>query len=173
MKNFVNYSDHVILFPVTEYILRCPYGHEISHSHAYRNSTTKRLVKRPLENTARDERLTLDTAASRVTENDMGYPDSIPTYPEILACVKFSRPVLVPVQPPTARVPATTFLRKGGGGRVQQLGHVADNLPSSHDVIKIRRNFHPSPYVLDFVLYTQKKNLPQLFPAQRKAGTED
>jgi len=49
MRNFVKYTDHVILFKVTEYSLQWPYGQEISHRNACRNSTMKPLVKRPLE----------------------------------------------------------------------------------------------------------------------------
>lgn len=87
----------------------------------------------------------------------MGDHDSILTDPEILACVKSSRRVLAPVQPLIARVPVTTFLRKGGGRLVQQLGHETDNSPSSHDVIKIRRNFQNLSICFDVVLRKQKK----------------
>jgi len=49
MRNFVKYSDHIILFKVTEYSLRWTYGQDIRHRNAYRNSTMKPLVRRPLE----------------------------------------------------------------------------------------------------------------------------
>lgn len=126
-----------------------------------------------MKNRERDERLTLDTAVSTVTDNDMDDHDSIPTDPEILALFKSSRRVLAPIQPPIARVSATTFLRKGGGGWIQQLRHEAGNSPSSYDVIKIKLNFHHPPYVYGVVLHKQKKNLLSLFPSHRKAGSED
>jgi hypothetical protein len=56
----------------------------MSHRNAYRNSTIKSLVSGHLKNRERDERLTLDTAASRVTDYDTYHHDSIKTQQEIL-----------------------------------------------------------------------------------------
>jgi len=93
-----------------------------------------------LKNTARNDSLTLDTVASRVADNDMNNHHSIATHPGILAFIKSSRRVLAFCSQGTDDY----FSEKMGWGQIQQLGHEADNSPSSHDVIKLRLNFHPS-----------------------------
>jgi hypothetical protein len=111
-----------------------------------------------LKNIARNERLTLDTAVGRVTDNDIGDHDSIPTDPEILACVKSSRRVLVPVQPPTAGVSATTFLRKGCGSKYSCWGMKLTTHLHPMTLSKEGETSTPSPYVLTS-FYARKRKI--------------
>ena len=115
----------------------------VSHRNAYRNSTMKPVVKWPLEKHSNRWEPDIRQCCQYSHWQWYGRPRFDSDTPRnSCLCQIFkksggARPACC------SKGTGDYFSEEMGWGQGQQLEHEADNSPSSHDVIKLRLNFHP------------------------------